>query len=93
LDSYFKNLRKYFGQNPDGMIEISGHSSDGSNSYDNRKIGEDRARSMRNYLVKKYGLNRDNFKIRGRGDSQLVDNSDTDIAKARNRRITFKFIK
>jgi OOP family OmpA-OmpF porin len=93
LDSYFRNLKKYFGQNPDGVIEISGHSADGSNSYDNKKINEARARSMRNYLIKKYGISKDNLKIRGRGDSKLVDYSGSDMAKAKNRRITFKFIK
>lgn len=93
LDAYFRNLKKYFGQNPDGIIEISGHSDDGSNSYDNKKISEARARSMRAYLIKKYGLKRENLKIRGRGDSQLVDYSGSDMAKAKNRRITFKFIK
>lgn len=93
LNDYFRNLKKYFDQNPDGVIEISGHSEEGSSPYENKKMSEAKAVAMRSYLMKKYRIKRENLKVRGRGDSELIDYSGTEMAKAKNRRISFKFIK
>ena len=93
LEKYFKNLKKYFDQNPDGLVQITAHTEakgDPSGSlYDSKKYAE----KVKNYLISTYKMNPRNFRTKGQGDTKPVTDSDTNLGKAENRRIEFSFIK
>lgn len=73
-------------------ITIIGHTDKkGSNEY-NKKLGLERAQSMKNYLVSQ-GVNPDKISISSSGESKLLDPNENTAAAERNRRaeLTIKF--
>lgn len=69
-------------------IEIGGHTDSwGSNSL-NQKLSEDRAKSVREYLVGK-GVNEERITYKGYGESTPVATNKTEAGRAENRRVEF----
>ncbi|MGM0595935.1 MAG: OmpA family protein [Myxococcota bacterium] len=69
-------------------IEIQGHTDDrGSNSY-NMKLSDDRANSVRSYLIDK-GISPTRLTAKGYGESRPIDKRRTKEARAKNRRVEF----
>ena len=69
-------------------VEVSGHTdSDGSESF-NLSLSEQRATSVKNYLVQ-HGIASSRLTTIGRGESEPVASNDTPAGKAQNRRIEF----
>ncbi len=93
LEKYFKNLKIYFSQNPDGLVQITGHTEESEDPSASRYKSKKYAEKVRNYLISEYEMNPRNFRIKGRGDTRQVTSSATDLGKAENRRIEFTFIK
>ena len=82
LDELAKSLVDY----PTLTLTITGHTdSDGTDEY-NQKLSEDRANSVKNYLIKK--LIAENRLIAvGKGESEPIDNTNTASGKEKNRRV------
>ncbi|MEN8929472.1 MAG: OmpA family protein [Flavobacteriales bacterium] len=93
LEDYFKNLKKYFENNPEGLIQITGHTADDGGSYFNMLNSKKYAEKVKKYLVREYEINPRNFRSAGRGATRPAASSDTDLGRAENRRIVFSFIK
>jgi outer membrane protein OmpA-like peptidoglycan-associated protein len=85
-------LDKIFGimqERSDLYFEIAGHTDNSGNAKDNRKLSQDRAKSVLSYLVKK-GIAANRLSPEGYGESQpLVPNNSTEN-RAKNRRVQFK---
>jgi len=78
-------VAKSLADQPEVRAEIAGHTdSIGSAAY-NQKLSEQRAASVRNYLISK-GVNPDSLVSRGYGETQPVANNATEEGQARNRR-------
>lgn len=80
-------------ENPNQPVRIEGHTdSKGSDAY-NKALSEDRALSVRDWLVEEEGLNGGDFEIIGFGESQpaapneLPDGSDDPDGRQKNRRV------
>lgn len=74
--------------NPDVDVEIAGHTdSDGSDSF-NRSLSEQRAQSVKNYLVQ-HGISSARLSATGFGESNPIESNSTPSGKAQNRRIEF----
>jgi OOP family OmpA-OmpF porin len=74
-------------QYPGTPVEISGHTdSKGTDEY-NQKLSQRRANSVREYLVKKLGMDAKLLTAIGYGESKPVATNDTDEGRAENRRI------
>jgi len=84
-------LSKYLIKNPVIEIRINGHSDNTGLSYKNQKISELRAREVFEYLIKKGVQNKMYFK--GFGGTQPIADNNTDIGRAKNRRVEFEIIK
>lgn len=68
-------------------VEIAGHTdSKGSDEY-NKKLSQRRADSVKDYLVKKLGLDAKLLTSVGYGESKPVATNDTDAGRAENRRM------
>ena len=75
--------------NPAKHLTITGHTdSDGSDS-DNQILSEQRAESVKNYLVYKHNISSDQITTQGKGESEPVASGDSAEAKAKNRRVEF----
>lgn len=66
-------------------VEIAGHTDNVGNKDANQKLSEERANSVKSFLVKK-GVAADHIIAKGYGDSQPVADNTTDAGKAKNRR-------
>jgi len=79
-------------QNPSMRVEIQGHTDNiGSDKY-NKKISEDRANTVKNYLVSK-GVDPNRLEVVGYGESNPLADNKTAEGRALNRRIEFKVLK
>jgi OOP family OmpA-OmpF porin len=78
---------------PEAEIEIGGHTdSSGSESF-NKKLSEDRAKSVREYLLENFPkLDPKFLKSAGYGESQPTASNDTEEGKKENRRVEFKIL-
>lgn len=84
LDKAIKVLESH----PDIKIEIGGHTdSTGSREY-NLDLSRRRARSVRDYFLKK-GIKEDRITTRGYGPDKPIDDNATDEGRSNNRRIEF----
>ncbi len=82
LDKVAASLKEW----PDVRIEIAGYTdSVGGDKY-NKKLSEDRAKAVRDYLVSK-GLAAARFEVNGYGKTKPVADNKTAEGRAKNRRV------
>lgn len=81
----------YFKKFPNLKIEISGHTDAVGSDEANQKLSEDRANSVREYLISK-GVRIDKIEAVGFGESVPVATNDTDEGRQMNRRVEFKVL-
>ncbi len=93
LESYVElnKLVSYLKVNPNVAILIKGHSDKSGLLWQNQKISEQRARNVFEYLIFKGVQNSMSYK--GYGASQPLYDNDTEIHKAKNRRVDFEILK
>ena len=74
--------------NPDTNLNIYGHTDNKGTAQVNQKISENRANSVKNYLISK-GIASSRMITMGRGFSEPIASNDTDAGRAQNRRVEF----
>ena len=74
------------------VIEISGHTDNVGGEELNKKLSQDRADAVRNYLLQK-GISSERVTAKGYWYSVPVADNDTDEGRARNRRTEIRIIK
>ena len=74
------------------VIEIAGHTDNVGQPEANKKLSQDRADAVRNYLIKK-GVKALNVQAKGYGDSQPIATNNSDAGKQKNRRTEVRIIK
>ncbi len=87
LDAAVKVLQEF----PSVSMEISGHTSSEGDKAFNDKLSQDRAESVKQWLVDK-GVGSDRIKTRGAGPDEPVADNKTAGGRAKNRRIEFKIL-
>ncbi len=76
---------------PKMTIEISGHTDNvGSDAY-NKKLSEDRAKAVVEYLIVQ-GIDRDRLEYAGYGETQPIADNDSEEGRQINRRTEFKVL-
>ena len=76
-------------RNPDRRVEIGGHASATGNPERNMVLSQQRADTVRNYLVSK-GIGPDRVKARGYGDTKPVASNETTAGRRANQRIEIR---
>tara|TARA_Y100001968_G_scaffold333287_1_gene395182 strand:- start:1581 stop:2174 length:594 start_codon:yes stop_codon:yes gene_type:complete len=72
-------------------IEIGGHTDNiGTNSF-NMKLSQERAESVRSYLIEK-GIDPDLIIAKGYGETIPIGDNETELGRMRNRRTEIKFL-
>jgi OOP family OmpA-OmpF porin len=79
-------------QNPQMVIEISGHTDNTGSAAHNIELSKNRAASVITYLVGK-GIERMRLSSVGFGSSQAAETNETPEGRALNRRIEMKILK
>jgi outer membrane protein OmpA-like peptidoglycan-associated protein len=74
------------------VIEIAGHTDNVGNADANLKLSQDRANTVRDYLIKK-GIVENRVQAKGYGDTQPLVSNDTDKGKQKNRRTEVRVLK
>jgi len=83
-----RKLLEFLENNASISIEIAGHTDNvGSFEY-NKKLSEDRAKSVYDYLIEK-GINPERLSYKGYSFEQSIDSNDTETGRAKNRRTAF----
>lgn len=82
----YMKLKKSF------VIEIAGHTDNVGTPESNLKLSQDRANSVRAYLIRQ-GIAENRVSAKGYGDTQPIANNDTEANKQKNRRTEVRVIK
>jgi len=67
-------------------VGVFGHTDNVGSEAANQKLSEDRANSVKNYLISK-GLSTDRVEAKGYGSTKPIADNKTDAGKAQNRRV------
>ncbi|MDD2385846.1 MAG: OmpA family protein [Bacteroidales bacterium] len=86
------NLYKYLSLKKTTVVEIAGHTDDIGSDELNMTLSQNRANSVRNYLIKK-GISPDRIIAKGYGETQPIAINDSDENRAKNRRTEVRLIK
>ncbi len=86
LDRVVEVLKKY----PNLIIELHGHTDYRANNDYNQRLGMNRAKSVRNYLLKK-GISPSRMTIKSFGEEELKKPGSEKLDHARNRRVEIIF--
>lgn len=78
--------------NPKMVIELGGHTDNSGSNELNVKLSQDRADSVREYLIGK-GIEPDRVASKGFGETKPVATNDTEEGKQQNRRVEFIIVK
>lgn len=85
-------LAEFLLQKKGMVIEIAGHTDNVGKPDANKKLSQDRADAVRNYLIKK-GVKADRVQAKGYGDTSPIATNNSDAGKQRNRRTEVKVLK
>jgi outer membrane protein OmpA-like peptidoglycan-associated protein len=81
-------IASFMKEHPDISFRIDGHTdSDGSADF-NQKLSEDRAKAIRNALIK-FGIRASRLETKGWGEEKPIATNTTQEGKAENRRVEF----
>jgi OOP family OmpA-OmpF porin len=82
-----KDIGQLLQDDPQLRLSIEGHTdSDGSDEH-NATLSQNRANSVRDYLISTYNIDAGRLEAKGWGESNPIDNNDTPEGKANNRRV------
>lgn len=80
------NLAEVLKNKPDLRIELSGHTDSDGSEESNQVLSQNRAEAVKNYVVKKSGIDPSRIIAKGYGESKPVATNDTAEGKQKNRR-------
>jgi len=85
-------LLNYMSQQKTTLIEISGHTDNVGSADANQKLSQDRAASVKSYLVKK-GISASRVEAKGYGDTSPIAENTDEAGRKQNRRTEVKILK
>lgn len=93
-DSYraLDELVAFLDEYPTMVIEIDGHTDNVGTEKYNQKLSENRAKSVKQYLLSK-GVSEERIEAKGFGFSKPIVPNDSDENRAKNRRVEFTILK
>jgi outer membrane protein OmpA-like peptidoglycan-associated protein len=84
-----KEIADVLNQNPEVKVKIIGHTDNQGKPDSNLELSKKRAASVKNALVKEFGINASRMETDGKGQTEPVDKNDTPEGRANNRRVDF----
>ncbi len=77
------SLKKF----PNSSIVIEGHTDSRGSAENNRRLSEERANAVKQYLIANMGLSQEVIQAVGYGKSRPIESNETKAGRAKNRRI------
>ncbi len=88
--SLLHDIAEVIKQNPQvKKISIEGHASSDGDAKFNKKLSDDRAKSVMDYIVKKEAVDAARLTARGWGSEKPIAPNDTEEGREKNRRVEF----
>lgn len=87
-----EDIARILRANPGIRLKITGHTDSIGGEQPNARLSVVRAEAVKSYLMKR-GISGDRLTTAGRGEGQPIDTNDTEIGRARNRRIEFSIVR
>jgi outer membrane protein OmpA-like peptidoglycan-associated protein len=84
-----KEIAAVLNENPTVKIKIVGHTDSDGDDKSNLDLSKRRSASVKNVLVKDFGIDAARIETDGKGESEPVAKNDSGINKALNRRVEF----
>ena len=84
-----KEIAQVMSENPTLKIRISGHTDGDGEEKSNLVLSQKRSISVKSALTKEFSIQTDRIETDGYGESKPVDNNNTPVGKANNRRVEF----
>ena len=84
-----KEISKVLTENPDVKIKIVGHTDSDGDDKSNLDLSKRRSASVKNVLVKEFGIDAARIETDGKGEGEPVAKNDSGVNKALNRRVEF----
>lgn len=72
---------------PELRLSIEGHTDSDGTDESNHTLSQNRAESVRAYLMDNYGVSGDRLEAKGWGEAKAIDTNETPEGKANNRRV------
>lgn len=82
-----KDIGELLQEDPALRLSIEGHTDSDGSDESNQTLSQNRAESVRAYLMDNYGIGEDRLEARGRGEAKAIDTNETPEGKANNRRV------
>jgi outer membrane protein OmpA-like peptidoglycan-associated protein len=82
-----KNIGQLLQDDPELRLSIEGHTDSDSSDEHNATLSQNRANSVRDYLISTYSIEGSRLEAKGWGESKPIDTNDTPEGKANNRRV------
>lgn len=82
-----KGIAGVLAENPDVNVKIVGHTDGDGDDAKNMDLSKRRAESVKNELVKNFGIDSSRLTTEGAGETKPIVANDTPVNKARNRRV------
>ncbi|MBU1613937.1 OmpA family protein, partial [bacterium] len=82
-----KQIGQLLMDDEDLRLSIEGHTDSDGSEESNLTLSQNRANSVREYLISTYNVSSDRLKARGWGESKPIDTNKTPEGKANNRRV------
>ncbi|HNZ65284.1 MAG TPA: OmpA family protein [Smithella sp.] len=89
-DEYRDDIRKvadFMKEYPNTKAVIEGHTDSVASDAYNLRLSNDRSNSVRQYLIKEFGVEPSRLTSRGYGESRPIATNDTDEGRQKNRRV------
>lgn len=84
-----KDIAAVLKENAAVNIKVVGHTSNDGDDAANMELSKQRAASVKDLLVKEYGIEEARIKTEGKGETQPIADNKTKEGKAQNRRVEF----
>ena len=91
-DLELARLAGFLKERPGARIEVGGHTDSTGSIPFNMELSEERARTVKEHLVSKHGIDPARIEIRGYGPTRPVETNTTDEGRQKNRRVEFTII-
>lgn len=84
-----KDIANVLKENATVRVKVIGHTDSDGDDKANLDLSKRRAESVKNALVSEFAIDGSRIETDGKGESQPVDKSETNLGKANNRRVEF----
>jgi outer membrane protein OmpA-like peptidoglycan-associated protein len=91
--SVLNELGKALQDNPTVKVKITGHTDSDGKETNNQKLSEQRAESVKNYLIANFDIDKNKLTTLGKGESNPIADNVNEEGKKQNRRVEFNIIK